>query len=311
MAVGGVWNGACNRDNVFRARAPRNDWREIGGVEADFAVEMRAFISDERFPIGFGHIPCHALWCLRAAHQISIGFLIRCHQASARAAFNRHVADGHAAFHRQSADRFAGIFHDVAGAACGADFADDGENDVLRRHASGQFAVDRDAHILGFGLDQRLGGEHMLDFRCADAMRQGAKRAMGGGVAVAAHNRGAGKRKALLRSDDVDNALALIELVEIFDAEFTGVFGQSRHLGRGFWVRDTMRAVGCRNVVVDHSQRLFRRANLTARHTQAFNSLWRRHFMHQMAVNIEEAGAIRLCIDDVIVPDLVIKGTRC
>ena len=33
--------------------------------------------------------------------------------------------------------------------------------------------------------------------------------------------------------------------------------------------------------------------------------------MHQMAVNIEQARAIRLRIDDVIVPDLVIKGARC
>ena len=87
---------------------------------------MRAFIGDERFPIGLGHIPRHALGCLRATHQIGIGFLVRCHEACARAAFNRHVADGHATFHRQSADGFAGIFHDMAGAACGADFADDG-----------------------------------------------------------------------------------------------------------------------------------------------------------------------------------------
>ena len=96
-------------------------------------------------------------------------------------------------------------------------------------------------------------------------MRQSAERAMGGGMAIAAHNRGARQCEALLRSDDVDNALALIEFVEIFDAEFACILRQSRHLGRSFRIRDTMRAIGCRHVMVDHSQRLFRRANLAAR----------------------------------------------
>ena len=63
-------------------------------------------------------------------------------EARARAGLDRHVADRHAAFHRQIADRFAGVFDHIAGAAGGADFADDGENDVLRRGAVGEFAVD-------------------------------------------------------------------------------------------------------------------------------------------------------------------------
>ena len=35
---------------------------------------------------------------------------------------------------------------------------------------------------------QGLRGQHMLDFRGADAVRQTAQRAVGGGVAVAAHH---------------------------------------------------------------------------------------------------------------------------
>jgi hypothetical protein len=125
-------------------------------------------------------------------------------------------------------------------------------------------------------------------------------------MAIAAHNRGARQCEALLRSDDVDNALTLIELVEIFNAEFARILRQSRHLGRSLGVRNTMRAIGCRHIVVHNGQRLFRRANLAARHAQAFTGLWRGNFMHQMPVDIEKAGAIRLGIDNMIVPDLVI-----
>ena len=66
----------------------------------------------------------------------------------------------------------------------------------------------------------------MLDFRRADAVRQRAEGAMGGGVAVAADDGRAGKRKTLFGADDVDDALAAVVLVEIFDAEFAGVGGE-------------------------------------------------------------------------------------
>jgi hypothetical protein len=77
--------------------------------------------------------------------------------------------------------------------------------------------------FLAFFLDQRLRRQHMLDLGGADAEGQRAERAMGRGVAVAADDGGAGQREALLGADDVDDALALVELVEIFDAEFLGV----------------------------------------------------------------------------------------
>jgi hypothetical protein len=46
--------------------------------------------------------------------------------------------------------------------------------------------------------------------------------------------------------------------------------------------------------VVDHGQRLFRVAHLAARHAQAFERLRAGHFMDQMAVDIEKAGAVLL-----------------
>jgi hypothetical protein len=74
---------------------------------------------------------------------------------------------------------------------------------------AGQLAIDLDQHVLGLLLDQRLGGEHVLDFRRADAVRQRAERAVRRGVAVAADDGHAGQGKALLGADDVHDALTL------------------------------------------------------------------------------------------------------
>ncbi len=62
--------------------------------------------------------------------------------------------------------------------------------------------------------------------RRADAVRQRAEGAVRRGVAVAADDGGAGQGEALLRPDDVDDALTAVELAEIFDAELARVLGQ-------------------------------------------------------------------------------------
>ena len=106
------------------------------------------------------------------------------------------------------------------------------QDDVLRGDARRQLAVDGDAHVLRLLLDQRLGGEHVLDLGGADAVRERAEGAVRRGVAVAADDGHAGQGEALLRADDVDDALAAVELVEILDAEIAGVLGQRRDLRR-------------------------------------------------------------------------------
>ena len=234
-------------------------------------------------------------------------FFIRRDQAGAGAALDRHVADRHAAFHRERTDRLAGIFQHIAGAAGGADLADDRQDDVLAGDAVRQFAVDHHAHVLGLLLDQGLRRQHMLDFRGADAVRQRAERAVRGGVAVAADDGGAGQGKALLRADDVDDALALVELVVIFDAEFPGVLRHHPHLFDALRIGVGLGTVGGRDVVVDHGQRLLRRVNLAARGAQAFKRLRRGHLVDQMAVDIEQAGAVFGFVHQMVVPDLVVQ----
>ena len=111
----------------------------------------------------------------------------------------------------------------MAGAAGGADLADDGEDDVLGGDAERQRAVDADPHVLGRALDQRLGRQHMLDLGGADAEGQRAEGAVRRGVAVAADDGHAGLGHALLGADDVDDALADIVHVEIGHAEIGDV----------------------------------------------------------------------------------------
>ena len=98
--------------------------------------------------------------------------------AGARAGLDRHVADRHAAFHRQRADRWAGELDRVAGAAGGADPADDGQHDVLggdaarqarRRPSTSMFFI--------FFATRRLRGQHVLDLGGADAEAPGSANA--------------------------------------------------------------------------------------------------------------------------------------
>jgi hypothetical protein len=72
----------------------------------------------------------------------------------------------------------------------------------------------------------------VLDLGGPDAVGERAERAMGSGMAVTANERRAGKREPLLRTDDVDDALPLIELVEIVEPEQLGIFCEIRDLRR-------------------------------------------------------------------------------
>jgi hypothetical protein len=55
-----------------------------------------------------------------------------------------------------------------------------------------------------------LGCEDVLDLGGTNAKSQSAKRAMSRGMAITTYDGGAGKREALLWTDDVDDALPLI-----------------------------------------------------------------------------------------------------
>ena len=91
-----------------------------------------------------------------------------------------------------------------------------------------------DAHLAGLGLalEQALGGQDVLDLAGADAEGQGAEGAVGGGVAVAAHDGHARLGQAQLGADHVDDALLRAAEAVQRDAEFAAVrFERARSAG--------------------------------------------------------------------------------
>ena len=106
------------------------------------------------------------------------------------------------------------------------------------------------------------------------------------------------------------NALASIELVIIFYAEFTRIFRERFHLRARLGIFDAFRAIGGGDIVIDDGKRLLRRAHFATAQTQPFKGLRTGHFMDQMTINIKKAGAIGLGINHMIVPDFVVKRAR-
>jgi len=201
--------------------APGDLRHDLCRVEFDHGVEVRAGVGMQRLPVGDGLVPLGAAHELagdpvgagrqQAALDVLDGLVVHGHQPGARTGLDRHVAYGHAAFHAQAPDRLAGELDGVAGAAGGADLADDGQHDVLGGDAGRHLAVHLDQHVAGLLGQQGLRGQHVLDLAGADAVRQRAKGAVRAGVAVAADHGHAGQGGAVLGADHVHDALALVQ----------------------------------------------------------------------------------------------------
>ena len=131
------------------------------------------------------------------------------------------------------------------------------------------------------------------------------KGAVGRGVAVAADDRRAGQRKALLRPDDVHDALPQVELVVIFDAELARVLGQFLDLLAALRILDAAAAVGGLDIVVDDRERLVRSAHLAPGHSEPLERLWARDLVDEVPVDIDEAE-VAVRVQDMLVPDLVV-----
>src|SRR6266487_6982049 len=101
----------------------------------------------------------------------------------------------------------------------GADPGDDGEDDVLGGHAEGTRPLHGDSHHLGLPLPEALRGQHVLDFRRADAEGERAEGAMGGRVGIPAHEDDPRLGQPLLGTDDVHDPLADVSPPELRDAE--------------------------------------------------------------------------------------------
>ncbi|MNS35536.1 hypothetical protein D3C72_676960 [compost metagenome] len=261
----------------------------------------------QRAPVGHGLVPLHALRRVRTTLHIFERHIVHGHQAGAGASFDRHVADGHAAFHRQVADGGPGELHGVARTAGRADLADDGQHDVLGGAAARQLAFHTDQHVLGLLAQQRLRGQHVFHLRRADAMCQCAERAVRAGMRIAADHGHARQRGALLRPDHVDDALAVIGHLELGDAEGVAVGVQRIDLELRDGVGDALRTVRGRHVVVGHGQVRADAPDRTLRQLQPLERLRAGHFMHQVAIDVEQRRAVFLDVDGVVIPEFVVE----
>ncbi len=83
----------------------------------------------------------------------------------------------------------------------------------------------------------------------------------------------------------------------IFDAELGRIGGQRLDLDAAFLVLDAEMAIRRgRHVVVDNGQRLLRRAHRAVGHAQTFERLRARHFVDEMAIDVEKTGAVILLV---------------
>ena len=170
---------------------------------------------------------------------------------------------------------------------------------------SAKRAVDLYGHRPRLSLGQRLGGEHVLDLRGADADGQRPEGAVRRRVAVAADDGHTGLREALLRPDDVDDALTDVVHTEVGHTEISDVLVEDGDLLDRERVRPGLVAVRGRHVVVDGRDGELGAAHLTPGHAQRLECLRRGDFVHQVQVDVEKVRLARLAADDVSLPNLL------
>ena len=259
--------------------------------------------------------PQLALWRVGAALDVFDGFVVHRHETHPGACFDGHVAHRHAPFHGEIADRLAAELDGIAGAAGGADTADDSQHDVLGGDAGAHMAAHFDEHRLRLLLDQALGGQHVLHLGSADAEGQGAEGAVGGGVGVAADHRHSRQGGALFRPHHMDDPLTGVVDVEFGNGEGFAILVEGHHLKPRDRVVDrfhpAMAVFGHRgHVVVGGGQVGPRPPRLAPGQPQPLEGLGRGHFVDQVAVDVEQAGAVLVGAHHMIVPQFVVECSR-
>src|SRR5690606_34283262 len=203
-----------------------------------------------------------------------------------------------------------GVLDHVARGARRADPADDAQDQVLGGDAPPQLAGDVDLKGLGAGLPQALGGQDALHLAGADAEGQSAEGPMRRRVAVAADDGHARLGEALLRADDVRDALVGAVQVVKGNAKLLAVAGEGFHLLRGDRIRDGQRPVRGGDVVVYGRHRQVGPAHPAPGQPQPLEGLGRRHLVEEVKVDVKQGGTARLLHHDVALPDLLVHRFR-
>ena len=188
-----------------------------------------------------------------------------------------------------------------------AHLSDRGQDEVLGGHPEPKLAAVANPHRLGLRLDEALCREHVLDLAGADAERERTERAVRRRVRVAAHDRHARLGDAELGADHVDDALVFGAEGVDRNPELLAVAFKCLHLDAAELVLDPRgdgRAVG-RHVVVRGGERAVGTTDGPMRQAKAIERLRTRHLVHEMQVDVQQAGR-----DLVSAPDLVEQALR-
>ncbi len=277
---------------------------------------MRPLVGLQRAPPGERAVPVLAPGGVGPAFEIREHRLVGRDQPGARAALDAHVADRQPALDAHALEHRAAVFDDMPGPARGADPPDDVEDQILGRDPGAERTLDPNLHRLRWREQQRLRRQHMLDLAGADPECERADPAMRGGMAVAADNGRAGQREALLGADDVDDALLGGGRLDVADPEFRSIALERGELRGALRIGDRQhrpvrRPPRCgRQVVIGHRECEIGPAHRTACEPQRREGLRAGDLVDQVTIDIDQAGAVLAPLDDMRVPDFLVKCAR-
>ena len=145
----------------------------------------------------------------------------------------------------------------------------------------------------------------MAQFRSANAKGQGAKPAIGAGMAIAAHHGGTRQHNAKLRPHHMHNAIAILAKIKKPDARLCGALAQSCDQLTTF--REAFRrAPGrCRYSVIQRCEGKFGMRHRIARFPNFTQRPPAREIMQQHAVAMQQRPAGTKIRDHMRVPNLV------
>ena len=164
------------------------------------------------------------------------------------------------------------------------------------------------AHAFLLALPQRLRREDAFAFTCADAEGDGAKGAVGTGVAVAADQSGARQRKAEFRPDDMDDAVPTVVHGDVRDRRTAGRYPSDARLAER---QDHPLAALLRNRVGTAWSATAICAS--GRRTgavlcnQAGKSLRAGDLLDQMPIDVDQRVTVIVGFDNVLSPNLIVK----
>src|SRR5690606_31823404 len=185
------------------------------------------------------------------------------------------------------------------------------EDDVLRRHAGLQLAVDVDRHGLE-GLErQSLRRHDVLNLARADTERESTESAVRRGVTVTTHDRQAGHRQAKLRADDVHDALLCVTERVQANAELCGVLSQRLDLRAAGEVGNGLVDLERRRVVVFRADGEVDASQRTTLRAKTIEGLRARDLVNEVEIDVDEVRLLALTPhDNVVIPQFLGESTR-